>query len=161
MNTEYYLQKIKEERQYQDTKWGEQNHHPSVWVSIMGEEFGEMCKSLNEYMFEQDVNHFDDMQKEAIQVAAVVVAMLECFDRMGDRHRPEKSTSNHTGLAVGGFNLCPKCQSIANVEPIPLYSCIRVWCPGCRFTLEGARTVRDAIVQWNTADKNSHSIYIR
>ncbi len=81
MSTDYYLQQIKAERQRQDEKWGEQNHHPSFWVSIMGEEFGEMCKSLNEYMSEHDANHFDDMKAEAIQVAAVAVAMLECFDR--------------------------------------------------------------------------------
>ena len=68
MNTDYYLQQIKAERQRQDEKWGEQNYPPSFWVSIMGEEFGEMCKSLNEYMSEHDANHFDDMKAEAFGI---------------------------------------------------------------------------------------------
>lgn len=81
MTTDYFLQKIQDERKRQDEKWGEQNHHPLMWFSIMGEEYGEMCKAFNEYTFDSDCNHLEDMQREAIQVAAVCVAMLECIDR--------------------------------------------------------------------------------
>lgn len=85
MNTEYYLREIAKERSIQDEKWGEQNHHPLMWFSIIGEEYGEMCHAFNEYSFDEDSNHFGDMRKEAIQVAACCVAMLECVDRMAEK----------------------------------------------------------------------------
>lgn len=81
----HILEEIKEERDRQDEKWGEQNHHPLVWFSIIGEEFGEMCKAFNEYSFDDDFNHFEDMQREAVQVAASCVAMLECFERQANK----------------------------------------------------------------------------
>lgn len=85
MDTNYYLDRIKTERERQDEKWGEQNHHPLLWFSIIGEEFGEMLHAFNEYSFDNDTNHFDQMENEAIHVAACCVAMLECIDRMATR----------------------------------------------------------------------------
>lgn len=38
------IEKVINERKRQDKKWGEQNHSPLLWLSIIGEEFGEMCK---------------------------------------------------------------------------------------------------------------------
>jgi NTP pyrophosphatase (non-canonical NTP hydrolase) len=90
MKTPYYLTEIQKERARQDEKWGEQNHHPLMWFSIIGEEYGEMLKAFNEYSFDNDFNHFEDMQREAIQIAASCVAMLECIDRMADKgYTPE------------------------------------------------------------------------
>ncbi|WP_375270004.1 hypothetical protein [Enterococcus sp. DIV0212c] len=43
------------ERKRQDKKWGEQNHSLLLWLSIIGEEFGEMCKEANEYDFCSDL----------------------------------------------------------------------------------------------------------
>lgn len=83
--TKTILVEILHERERQDEMWGEQNHHPLLWFSIIGEEFGEMCHAYNEFTFEEDGNHLEDMQREAIQVAACCVAMLECLDRMGER----------------------------------------------------------------------------
>ncbi len=85
MDTSYYLKKIQAERNRQDEKWGEQNHHPLMWFSIIGEEYGEMCRAFNEYSFDNDPNHFDEMQREAVQIAACCVAMLECIDRMAEK----------------------------------------------------------------------------
>jgi len=85
VDTKYYLDQISQERSRQDKKWGEHNHHPLMWFSIIGEEFGEMLKAFNEYSFDFNFNHFKEMQKEAIQVAASCVAMLECIDRMAER----------------------------------------------------------------------------
>jgi NTP pyrophosphatase (non-canonical NTP hydrolase) len=83
---EFILREIKAEREKQDKKWGEQNHHPLLWFSIIGEEFGEMCHAFNEYSFDtENMNLLEDMQHEAVQVAACCVAMLECLDRMGER----------------------------------------------------------------------------
>ena len=72
------LEEIARERRRQDEKWGEQNHHPLGWFSIIGEEFGEMCKAFNEYTGQGDLTA---METEAIQVAACCVAMLECIER--------------------------------------------------------------------------------
>ena len=82
---DYFLKKTRKERNRQDEKFGEQNHHPLLWFSIIGEEFGEMCKAFNEYNLDSDPNHLDDMQREAIQVAACCIAMLECLERQGNK----------------------------------------------------------------------------
>jgi len=53
----------------------------------MGEEY-RMFHAFNRYTFDQDPNHFDKMQRQAIQIAAMAVAMLECIDRVTEkRHR--------------------------------------------------------------------------
>lgn len=36
---------VREERRRQDAKWGPQHHNMFVWLSILGEEFGEVCKA--------------------------------------------------------------------------------------------------------------------
>lgn len=33
------------ERKRQDDKWGPQHHDPTVWLAILGEEFGEACQA--------------------------------------------------------------------------------------------------------------------
>ena len=85
MNIEYWLDQIKKERIRQDEKWGEQNHHPLQWFSIIGKEYGEMCKAFNEYDLDNDFNRLEDMQRETIQIAAVCVAMLQCIGRQGEK----------------------------------------------------------------------------
>ena len=76
----WFLKEISAERDRQDEKFGEQRHHPLQWFSIIGEEYGEMCKAYNEYTFDEQFAHIEEMQREAIQVAASCVAMLECID---------------------------------------------------------------------------------
>lgn len=85
MTQEFILTQIKHERDRQDNKWGEQNHHPLMWFSIIGEEYGEMCHAFNEYSFKQDYALLEEMQREAIQVAACCVAMIECLERQGEK----------------------------------------------------------------------------
>lgn len=85
IDREYILNQISKERDRQDEKWGEQNHHPLMWFSIIGEEFGEMCQAFNEYSFDNDPNHLEDMQREAVQVAACCVAMIECLERQAKK----------------------------------------------------------------------------
>jgi hypothetical protein len=71
------------ERFRQDEKWGVQNHKPEKWVAILGEEFGELCQAVVETVFDNgsDKGGFDNIRKEAIQVASVAVALIECLDR--------------------------------------------------------------------------------
>lgn len=80
------LEAIRQERKRQDANWGEQNHDPVVWMAILGEEFGELCQAVNETHFdngpeERAKGGYENMRREAIQVAAVAVGFLECLDR--------------------------------------------------------------------------------
>jgi hypothetical protein len=67
------------ERKRQDEKWGEQNHDPAKWLAILGEEFGEVCKAVCERLYAAGSN--SEYRIELIHVAAVAVAMAECYDR--------------------------------------------------------------------------------
>ena len=70
---------IEAERKRQDAKWGEQNHDPFVWVTILTEEVGEAAQASLEARFGKGST--DSYREELIQVAAVAKSMVECLDR--------------------------------------------------------------------------------
>jgi len=77
------------ERDRQDGLWGEQDHRPEKWTAIIGEEFGELCQAVVETIFDNgrdraSVGGFCNIRMEAVHVAAVAVAMIECIDRYND-----------------------------------------------------------------------------
>jgi len=82
MGTSIYNE-IFEERKRQDDKWGEQNHHPYKWLSILMEEVGEASKAVLECDFKGSSRDYtlNSYRMELVQVAAVAVAMIECLDR--------------------------------------------------------------------------------
>ena len=73
------LAAIAAERQAQDSKWGEQNHHTLEWLSILVEEVGEVSQAINEYHWRDAP--MENIRKELIQVAAVAVSALESMER--------------------------------------------------------------------------------
>jgi NTP pyrophosphatase (non-canonical NTP hydrolase) len=76
------LRRIVKERERQDAKWGEQNHPPTYWLSILGEEYGELCKAVNNTIDCGDAKgSSEEIIEEAIQVAAVAIAMIESMER--------------------------------------------------------------------------------
>lgn len=78
------LEAIKQERNRQDEKWGEQNHYPQIWVGILGEEYGEFCEAVIETVLlgaHPEKGGYANMKKEAIHVAAVALGFLECLER--------------------------------------------------------------------------------
>lgn len=77
------INQINDERDKQDLKWGVQNHLPERWVGILGEEYGEFCQAVNETIFYNgsDKGGHENIRIEAIQIAAVAIAFLECLDR--------------------------------------------------------------------------------
>lgn len=81
MKTEEVLKEVLEERYRQEQKWGEQNHGPAEYLMILGEEVGEANKAALEVHFGYKGADPNNFRKELIQVAAVAVAMIECFDR--------------------------------------------------------------------------------
>lgn len=62
---------IREERKRQDEKWGADRHQDGIlWTTILVEEVGEVAKDV------LDLNT-ENLKKELVQVAAVVVCWLE------------------------------------------------------------------------------------
>jgi NTP pyrophosphatase (non-canonical NTP hydrolase) len=77
------LSEIRAEREQQDAKWGEQNHQPADWATILVEEVGEVAKAALEWKFAgRSLRLYRD---ELVQVAAVAVAMIECYDRQVEK----------------------------------------------------------------------------
>lgn len=77
---------VRMERIKQDVKWGEQNHNDLKWLSILGEEFGEVARAVNEDnpAFERLYTHDalrENLEVELVQVAAVCIAWIECLRR--------------------------------------------------------------------------------
>lgn len=75
------------ERAAQDARWGEQNHEPEVWLAILGEEFGELAQAIlaNRFGSADHSSHNTGLRAEAVQVAAVAVALVDCLDRAAAR----------------------------------------------------------------------------
>lgn len=75
------LQSVVNERVAQDKKWGEQNHDPLKWLAILLEEVGEFSKVVLEQDESPALSYPTLLRKEAVQVAAVALAIVECCDR--------------------------------------------------------------------------------
>lgn len=75
------LRDILIERARQDDKFGEQNHHPLIWLAVLGEEKGEADQALLDCMFNWGPATMLDFKKEVIETAAVALAILECGER--------------------------------------------------------------------------------
>lgn len=73
------LEDVIEERHRQDAKWGEQNHDPFAYLTILMEEVGEASQAaLHDRFGGPKAGTF---RAEMVQVAAVAVAIIECIDR--------------------------------------------------------------------------------
>jgi NTP pyrophosphatase (non-canonical NTP hydrolase) len=71
------LSEVLDERTRQDKKWGEQSHGGDTWLVILMEEVGELAQATLKTRFGGKGN----AREEAIQVAAVAVAIVEALDR--------------------------------------------------------------------------------
>lgn len=69
------------ERMRQKTKWGtnELVHSPMEWLSILMEEVGEFAKEANGLCFSK--GSMSNLRREAVQVAAVALAIVESIDQ--------------------------------------------------------------------------------
>lgn len=68
---------IVDERDRQDAKWGKQEHALPTWLAILMEEVGELAAACLCHRFGNDAHPELDWKKEAIQVAAVALSMIE------------------------------------------------------------------------------------
>ena len=67
------LSLVNQERKYQDTKWGIQEHDPHKWMSIITEEVGEAAEAILK-------GDYDNACVEFIQIAAVAVAIAGAIE---------------------------------------------------------------------------------
>lgn len=79
--TDRAMRNIMDERNRQDKKWGEQNHDPYTYLAILLEEVGEYAQACLQTQFGGDKGGFFKMRDEAVHVAAVALAIIECLDR--------------------------------------------------------------------------------
>jgi len=78
------LNDVVAERERQEKKWGTQDHDPYLYLAILGEEFGETCQAALEMRFSKHGDKNDwaaELRKDAVQTAAVALALVECLDR--------------------------------------------------------------------------------
>ena len=68
------------ERIRQDEKWGEQNLDPFTYLTILLEEIGEFAHDALENRF-RPAQQETEIIEEAVQVAAVAMAIVECILR--------------------------------------------------------------------------------
>jgi len=74
------LDDIKREREYQNTKWGQQNHDDEWWLAILMEEVGEAAQGVLHNRFGGQA----EPRPEIVQIAAVALAWLECIDHQAE-----------------------------------------------------------------------------
>ena len=73
------FKEVADERERQTLKYGDRDQHPSVWLTILSEEVGEVAKEICDAGF--DVEQLSPNYKtELIQMIAVGVAMLENYN---------------------------------------------------------------------------------
>lgn len=87
------LELVGQERSRQDDKWGIQDHDMPTWLAILTEEVGELATAVLQQRFKGSEDYDKDtrgqlaLREEAIQVAAVAVAIVESLDRARDKER--------------------------------------------------------------------------
>lgn len=77
--TSHALNDVLAERARQDAKWGEQNHDPFTYLAVLTEEVGELAQAALHARFGGPAA--DGLRDEAVQVAAVALAIVQCLDR--------------------------------------------------------------------------------
>lgn len=80
------LEAVIKERERQNRKWGEQNHDPITWSTILTEECGEFAQAALHHKFGGPAAA--GLRDEAIQCAAVAVQIVEFLDRKASKSLP-------------------------------------------------------------------------
>lgn len=108
------LNDVYSERVRQDVKWGDQSDNTgALWMTILGEEFGESCKAwLN--------TDRENLRAKLIQVAAVAVAAVRSLDitclredidfityEVGEPHEPAGQLAEGNGRSPFDPAGCP------------------------------------------------------
>ncbi len=73
------LESVLAERARQNEKWGEVNRDPITYLAILTEEVGEFAQAALQARFGGPAA--TGLREEAVQCAAVALAIVECLDR--------------------------------------------------------------------------------
>ena len=85
MSQQKWQEEIRAERVRKDEKWGEQDHDPCYWITILIEEVGEAARAVLEgYCSGSELGR---LTSELVQVAGVAIAFLESLDRREIKRR--------------------------------------------------------------------------
>jgi NTP pyrophosphatase (non-canonical NTP hydrolase) len=75
------IKDINKELDRQDELWGQQDHSLSNWITILGEEFGEVCQEISEIRMAETLEEIANaklrLDDELIQVIAVCFRIIE------------------------------------------------------------------------------------
>jgi NTP pyrophosphatase (non-canonical NTP hydrolase) len=107
------------ERKRQDAKWGEQNHELPLYLTILMEEVGEMSQAYLDATFGAK-DTAEHVREEAVQVAAVALAIVECLDRKAVASVQEIDAECAACISVG-IDFTPTC----NGNPCPHWSVMK------------------------------------
>jgi NTP pyrophosphatase (non-canonical NTP hydrolase) len=75
------LASVLDERERQEQKWGEQNHDPFTYLTILVEEVGEFAQAALHLKYGGRYGELNHLREEAIHMAAVSLAIVECLNR--------------------------------------------------------------------------------
>ena len=73
---------VREERQRQLDKWGQQFHDAPIWFTILSEEVGEVAKAILE-------NDSDECMNELVQIVAVIETWVESLEKENPNGRSD------------------------------------------------------------------------
>ena len=75
------LEDVNKEIDRQNDLWGNQDHSFAEWMTILGEEYGEVCSEVSEIRMAKGlkkmVESIDRLDEELVQVVAVCFRILE------------------------------------------------------------------------------------
>ncbi len=66
-------QEVREERERQIKKWGDDAHPESTLLIVIGEEFGEACQAFND-------RDSENYRVELVQLAACCIKAIQAYD---------------------------------------------------------------------------------
>jgi NTP pyrophosphatase (non-canonical NTP hydrolase) len=72
---------VLDECKRQIERWGEQNHDPFTYLTILTEEVGEYSEAILHTRFGGSRGGLEKMRKEAVQITAVGLSIIRCLDR--------------------------------------------------------------------------------
>lgn len=80
----YLSEKIQEECDRQDQKWGVRNQHPLAWLAILMEEVGEVTQEVNNANHEISRMNLENYRTELVQCGAVIQQMIKNIQHYED-----------------------------------------------------------------------------
>ena len=113
------------ERESQDDMWGDQTHDPAYWLAILGKQVGQLGSAVLSFKWASDEARLPSkkiMYKEATQVAAVAVAIMEAIeaDRLSDEVTSAKPEPRKLARVLGRDDESLHARAMENHSDAPV-----------------------------------------